>query len=283
MTGREVALRLANALVARACRPLPDGARDDRRREWEAELIAILDDPAIRSPVRRYARAVLFAAGQRRTVRHLARLTGARRLHAVAIRSAVAAAVAAVVLATTAVALSPVADHAEYDTSPAVAAEVYLALLAVVAGLACTALVTGLGLARITRWLRNRQRRSASTGGHGARGGQRSAGHQPRQVTGLAWHKARIASGATAVFVAAVVCFTAAIVVSQLSLAAATPSLAGSVLGFLALAAGVTGLACVLLLAVLAIAGTATWLRRLAHHTPRPPSSQANPAHQQPR
>src|SRR5215468_6110701 len=47
MTGREVALRLASALIRGACRRLPDGARDDRRREWEAELAAILDDPAV--------------------------------------------------------------------------------------------------------------------------------------------------------------------------------------------------------------------------------------------
>jgi hypothetical protein len=75
-----------------------------------------------------------------------------------------------------------------------------------------------------------------------------------------------------------VVCFTAALVVSQLSLAAPNPSPASSALGFLASAVGMTGLACAALLAVLAIAGTATWLWQLAQGKPRPPPSQANPA-----
>jgi hypothetical protein len=181
-------------------------------------------------------------------------------------------------LAAAAVALSPAADHAEYDSSPAVAAEVYLALLAVVAGLACTALVTGLGLASITRWLWNRNRRPVGTGGRGGHGGAR---HHLVQATGLAWRKARTARGATAVFVGAVVSFTAAIVVSQLSQGMPNPSPAGFVLDFLAVAAGVTGLVCLMLVAGLAIGGTATWLWRLAHHTPRPPPSAGNPARQQ--
>jgi len=275
MSSREVAQRLASTLITRACRRLPDGAREDRLREWEAELGAILDDPGIRSPARRHAKAVLFAIGQRRTVRYLTRPTGARRLRAVTIRAAVAAAAAAIVLAAAAVALSPAADHAEYESSPAVAAEVYLALLATIAGLVCTALVAGLGLVGITRCLWNRQRRTAGTG---ARSGQRSARHDLVRATSRAWRNARTARGATAVFVAIVVCFTAAIVVSLLSQAAPNPSPAGSALGFLALAAGVTGLACATLLAALAVAGTATWLWRLAHGKPRPPPSRANPA-----
>jgi hypothetical protein len=47
--------------------------REDRYREWTAELHAILYDPETPSRARRSARALLYAADQNRGVRHLAR------------------------------------------------------------------------------------------------------------------------------------------------------------------------------------------------------------------
>jgi hypothetical protein len=41
-------LRTGEYLVRRACRRLPPDIRDDRYREWTAELPAILHDPQIR-------------------------------------------------------------------------------------------------------------------------------------------------------------------------------------------------------------------------------------------
>jgi len=289
VTGRGPALRLASALIGRACRRLPEGAREDRRREWEAELAAILDDRATRPPIRRYARAVRFAAGQRRAVRRLTRLTGVRRLRAVTVRAAVVAAAAAAVLFITAIALSPAASHAEYDSSPIVAADIWALFLAVWAALACTALVTGLGLASTVGWFwnrnrnRNRKRRRAGTGGRGARAGWGGAGHRLAQATRLAWRKARTARGAAAIFVTAVVCFTATltatVVVPQLAPDEPSP---GPLFGLLAFAGMVTGLACLTLLAGLAVTGTATWLWRLARHATRPPPRPKNHTGQQP-
>jgi hypothetical protein len=58
--------RLAEHLIRRACRHLPDDARDERYREWTAELPAILHDPDIRPQARRTARALLYAADHTR-------------------------------------------------------------------------------------------------------------------------------------------------------------------------------------------------------------------------
>jgi hypothetical protein len=79
MTGRALApgddssggrvLRLAEWLIGQACRGLPDPAADERYREWTAELPAILHDPAVRFAPCRAARALLFAADQRRGTR----------------------------------------------------------------------------------------------------------------------------------------------------------------------------------------------------------------------
>src|SRR5262249_56727508 len=97
---------------------VPGGAGEERRREWAADRAVFFDNGATRPPIRRYARAVRFAAGQRRAVRRLTRLTGVRRLRAVTVRAAVVAAAAAAVLFITAIALSPPARHAEDDRSP---------------------------------------------------------------------------------------------------------------------------------------------------------------------
>src|SRR5580693_4561661 len=43
--GERALLRLGESLVHRACRRLPGPTRDDRYREWAAELPAILHDP----------------------------------------------------------------------------------------------------------------------------------------------------------------------------------------------------------------------------------------------
>lgn len=63
MTGSVVVGRLAGYLIRRACRRLPEDICDERYREWAAELAAILDDPDIRLPPVRAARALGFAAG----------------------------------------------------------------------------------------------------------------------------------------------------------------------------------------------------------------------------
>src|SRR5262249_17213227 len=266
---------------------VPGGAGEERRREWAADRAVFFDNGATRPPIRRYARAVRFAAGQRRTVRRLTRPTGVRRLRAVTVRAAVVAAAAAAVLFITAIALSPAASHAEYDSSPIVAADIWALFLAVWAALACRALVTGLGLASTGGWLgsrsRNRNRRRAGTGGRGARAGWGGAGHRLAQATRLAWRKARTARGAAAIFVTAVVCFTATltatVVVPQLAPDEPSP---GPLFGLLAFAGMVTGLACLTLLAGLAVTGTATWLWRLARHATRPPPRPKNHTGQQP-
>lgn len=63
------ARRLAGHLIRRACRRLPEDIRDDRYREWTAELPAILHDPDIRFRLHRSARALRYAAGHTRTAR----------------------------------------------------------------------------------------------------------------------------------------------------------------------------------------------------------------------
>ena len=69
MRGDELAGRLAEWLIGRACRHLPAGVRDERCREWTAELPAVLADPDVRSGWPRSARALRFAAGTIRTAR----------------------------------------------------------------------------------------------------------------------------------------------------------------------------------------------------------------------
>jgi hypothetical protein len=71
VTSRSSAQRAAEYLLRHACRRLPAGARDERYREWAAELPAILRDPDIRWPLLRSARAFRYAAGIYRSARHL--------------------------------------------------------------------------------------------------------------------------------------------------------------------------------------------------------------------
>jgi len=75
MRGERRLLRIGEYLIARACRHLPAGARDERYREWTAELPAILRDPAVR-PARRAARMLRYASG---TIRGTALTPGSAR------------------------------------------------------------------------------------------------------------------------------------------------------------------------------------------------------------
>jgi uncharacterized protein DUF4190 len=63
VTTRPAAQRIAELLIRAACRRLPGDVREERRREWSAELLAILDDPGVRVAVLRGARALRYAAG----------------------------------------------------------------------------------------------------------------------------------------------------------------------------------------------------------------------------
>jgi hypothetical protein len=86
MTSRHHAQRLAEHLIRRACRHLPDDTRDDRYREWAAELPAILRDPDIRFRLNRSARALLYAADHHRGTRRLPRTSTTPRARAVLTR-----------------------------------------------------------------------------------------------------------------------------------------------------------------------------------------------------
>ncbi len=66
----------AERIIRLGCRRLPAGLRDERYREWTAELPAVLTDPGIRNAAVRSVRAVSFAAGAFRTARRLGRAAG---------------------------------------------------------------------------------------------------------------------------------------------------------------------------------------------------------------
>ena len=51
MRGERRLLRIGEYLITRACRRLPAETRDERYREWAAELPAILRDPDIAAPI----------------------------------------------------------------------------------------------------------------------------------------------------------------------------------------------------------------------------------------
>jgi hypothetical protein len=72
------AQRVAEQLIRHACRRLPDEIRDERCREWAAELPAIVHDPDVRFALLRSARALGYAAGIRRSARQLSRAAGRR-------------------------------------------------------------------------------------------------------------------------------------------------------------------------------------------------------------
>lgn len=62
MRGERALLRIGEYLVRRSCRCLPPEIRDDRYREWAAELPAILDDREIRPAPYRAVRMLGYAA-----------------------------------------------------------------------------------------------------------------------------------------------------------------------------------------------------------------------------
>jgi hypothetical protein len=73
------AQRIAEHVIRRACRRLPDDIRDERSREWAAEVPAILRDPHIRFGLLRSARALRYAADSYRSARYLSRAAGVSR------------------------------------------------------------------------------------------------------------------------------------------------------------------------------------------------------------
>jgi hypothetical protein len=62
MRGERWLLRVGEFLVGRAARHLPAAAREERCREWAAELPVILGDPEIKPAAARAARMLWFAA-----------------------------------------------------------------------------------------------------------------------------------------------------------------------------------------------------------------------------
>ena len=157
MTGRGSVLRLAQVLINEACQRLPADARQDREREWAAELAAIIDDPDIRRRWRRHLRALRFAVAQRRTVRRLTWPAGAARVRVIVARTALASAGAAVVLAVAMIPLDSVVTSSSSYSYPALQAEALAGTLALAAGLLCAMLLASLGLARTMRSLRPRR------------------------------------------------------------------------------------------------------------------------------
>ena len=71
MTSGPPAQRIAGHLLRRACRRLPGDIRDERYREWAAELPAIVHDPGVRFAFLRSARALRYALGVTRSTHHL--------------------------------------------------------------------------------------------------------------------------------------------------------------------------------------------------------------------
>jgi hypothetical protein len=76
MRGERPLLRAGEYLIGRSCRRLPGQIRDERYREWTAELPAILHDPGTRFAVRRAVRMLGYAAD---TIRGTARARGRAR------------------------------------------------------------------------------------------------------------------------------------------------------------------------------------------------------------
>lgn len=76
MRAERALLRTGEYLVGRACRGLPRKTRDQRYREWTAELPAILHDPQIRLAPLRAVRMLGYAAD---TLRGTARTPGPGR------------------------------------------------------------------------------------------------------------------------------------------------------------------------------------------------------------
>jgi DivIVA domain-containing protein len=85
--GERWLLRIGEYLIGCAARLLPGEIRDERHREWTAELPAILRDPDTRLAARRTARMLRYAAG---TVRGTALAAGGARGRLTAVLAVVA-------------------------------------------------------------------------------------------------------------------------------------------------------------------------------------------------
>jgi hypothetical protein len=85
MRGERLLLRAGEYMIGRSCRRLPSQIRDERYREWTAELPAILNDPDTRSAVRRAVRMLGYAAD---TIRGTALAAGRARRRPAARRAA---------------------------------------------------------------------------------------------------------------------------------------------------------------------------------------------------
>jgi amino acid transporter len=254
MTGQKRVQRLADWLIRRSGRRLPDGTREERLREWTAELTAILDDAGI-TRLRRKARAIRFSAGVQRAARRMTRSPGTQRPRVFTVRAAAAAAVTAVVLVTISLVLGYVfAPAAESATGAAV---ILLAFLGIVAGAASTVLLAALGVARVTR----------------RRGERLTAGARPARL------RTRPARVAAAAFFAAVISLTIAIITGTASQANFPGN---SALAWFATAMGITGLACLALLIGMALAAAVTRLWHLARRPPAAPTGHRSTVGQQP-
>lgn len=73
--------RVADRLIRASCRRLPSDLREDRYREWAAELPAILHDPDVPSSLLRRARALRYATG---VARYTSRSDGSQSRRATA-------------------------------------------------------------------------------------------------------------------------------------------------------------------------------------------------------
>jgi hypothetical protein len=76
MTTTPQVQRIAEILIRRSCRRLPEEVRAERCREWSAELPAIMADQGVRSRFVRAVRVLGFSAGIRLTTRRLGRAPG---------------------------------------------------------------------------------------------------------------------------------------------------------------------------------------------------------------
>ena len=86
MRGERRLLRTGEYLIGRACRRLSRKVRDERYREWAAELPVILHDPEIRFSLRRAVRMLAYALGtirgaSRAPARHRRRITSRTALN----------------------------------------------------------------------------------------------------------------------------------------------------------------------------------------------------------
>lgn len=157
MTRRPPAQRIAEHLIRRACRHLSGDTRDERYREWTAELPAILHDHDIRAPILRSAHTLSYAVGIFRSTRHLRGSAdiypGDTRQPAIFPRpDGVFPAIAAVALWFTLLALGtafPSAFSSPSPWMPLVLAAVFVPSLLVV-----------IAIVRFVLWLRRRRRRT---------------------------------------------------------------------------------------------------------------------------